>query len=327
MKKLRIKALAAIITVAFIIPIGCGCEPGPAPTPPQIPPSTPVADPEPSLPPVSASDAVNVYVFDVGEALSVFIDDGETEVLIDGGNHGGKRTGGGTVAEFIKGRINDGALEYVIATHSDADHIGGLDNDIYGVFQVKHTIYGDTGTSNQYKEFWAAASGEPDSELYNDIDEVTILSEGVTLSVFDILDDMSNTNNNSVISLLDCYGRKLLVTGDAEDYRSKTVRNALTAKLRGEGVSDIDVYIVGHHGSETSSSAELLALIRPEYAVISSAGPDHRDKNPDPSVLRRLTEVNAGIYATYISGDIVIMFDNNGIKLSPPVDERIMLSD
>jgi competence protein ComEC len=154
------------------------------------------------------------------------------------------------------------------------------------------------------------------------------LSDGVTLSIFDILDGESNTNNNSVISLLDCYGRKLLVTGDAEDEKSKTVREALVGRLRGEGVTNIDVYVVGHHGSETSSSKELLALTRPAYAVISSAGPKYKNyNNPSPDVLRRLTNVNAEIYATYRSGDITVTIDRNRMLLLSPGNGRITLSD
>jgi beta-lactamase superfamily II metal-dependent hydrolase len=269
-----------------------------------------------------------VCVFAVGEALSVFIDGGNVEVLIDGGNDGGRLDSGGTVAEAIWEDIEDGVLEYVIATHSHADHAGGLDGDIYGRFRVLHTVYGDKGDSKQYGEFWDAATGGENSKVHNDIDETVTLSDGVTLSIFDILDDGRNTNNNSIIALLDCFGRKLLVTGDAEDEKSKTVREALVGRLRGEGVTDIDVYIVGHHGSETSSSEELLALIRPAYAVISSAGPGYKNyENPHPDVLRRLTDVNAGIFATYVSGNIVITFNEDGIRLSPPAGERIILSN
>jgi beta-lactamase superfamily II metal-dependent hydrolase len=310
-KKRRL-AIALLIVAILLAAILSGCIRKPVPTP------SPDTD----------FDIVTVYVFAVGEALSVFIDDGDTEVLIDGGKDGGKRKNGGTIAELLKENIDDGTLEYVIATHSHIDHVGGLDKDIYGAFHVAHTIYGDKSESGQYTEFWNAANDEENSEVHNDIDEIIRLSDGVTLSIFDILDDNSNTNNNSVISLLDYHGTKMLVTGDAEDEKSKTVKTALTDRLRAEAISNIAVYIVGHHGSETSSSSELLSLIKPTYAIISSVGPNHGNyNNPDISVLERLTAVNAKIYATYVSGDITITFSAAGVNLSPPDSELITVSN
>jgi beta-lactamase superfamily II metal-dependent hydrolase len=330
--------IAAIISIAVLF--GWALWPAPAPTPAPEPAPTPVSALTPASTPTPAasatpaavteptSDVVTVYVFAVGEALSVFIDDGDMEVLIDGGNDGGKRKDGGTVAGFIMDKIDDGTLEYVIATHSHSDHIGGLDADIYDAFHVAHTIYGDKGTSKQFEAFWTAANDEQDSEVHEDIDEVITLSNGVTLSVFDILDGDNNTNNNSVISLFDYHGTKMLITGDAEDEKSKVVRESLTSRLTEEKIADIDVYVVGHHGSETSSSEALLKIIQPTYAVISSVGPNHGSyHNPDISVLERLAAVNAKIYATYISGDITVTFSDAGVHLSPPERELVSVSN
>jgi competence protein ComEC len=313
---MRIRLLIALLIAVMILTACSSTTPEP----------TPVPDPEPtSTPPTEQSyEVVTVTVFAVGEALSVFIDDGDTEILIDGGNDGGKRKDGGTVAEYLSEKIEDGILEYVIATHSHSDHIGGLDEDIYGIFEVSHTIYGDKGTSEQYSQFWKAANSEENSEVHEDVDEVITLSDGVTLSVFDILDGDKNTNNNSGIALFDYYGKTMLITGDAEDEKSKTVHEALVDRLNKESVEDIDVYIVGHHGSETSSSSELIELIKPKYAIISSVGPNHGSyKNPDVSVLKRLEDIKAKIFATYVSGDILITFDKNGVSLSTPDSELV----
>jgi competence protein ComEC len=265
---------------------------------------------------------VAVYVFDVGEALSVFIDDEETEVLIDAGND----RDGSNIVQKVAPYVIDGTIEYVIATHSHADHIGSME-DIYAAYHVAHTIYGDTGASRQFKEFMDTASAEPGSTVKEDGDEVIALPDGATLTILDILDGASNTNNNSVICVLEADGHRMLVTGDAEDEESKEVQTALVGRLQREQLYPIDAYIVGHHGSETSSSTELLALIRPAFALISSAGPGGKYGNPDVTVMERLAAINATVFSTYRSGDIMIDFGQNGIRLSPPDSERLTLEN
>jgi beta-lactamase superfamily II metal-dependent hydrolase len=125
-----------------------------------------------------------------------------------------------------------------------------------------------------------------------------------------------------VIALLDAGSRKLLVTGDAEAVDTKTeigTENLLLGKI-----GQVDVYVVGHHGSETSSSQAFLDEIRPEYGIISSAGPEYRKyNNPDISVLNRLTALGAKMFATYRSGNITVTFDGGTIRLSPPESQQI----
>lgn len=270
-----------------------------------------------------------MWVFDVGEALSLFIDAGDTEVLVDAGRY---KRHGEKVSSAIAEQVQDGTIEYAIATHSHSDHVGGFEY-IYDAYHVARTIYGDTGTSKEFKQFIDAAESEEDSTVDEDIDETIRLADGVILSILDILDGDSETNNNSVISVLDCNGKKMLVTGDYEDVaaeksKAEYLRERLISGLRNNNLYPIDVYIVGHHGSETSNSSELLALINPTNAIISSAGPDYGNyKNPDRTVMERLSEIGAKIYATYRSGDIEIVFNNDDILISPPDSELLTLDN
>jgi beta-lactamase superfamily II metal-dependent hydrolase len=284
-----ITALAVVVTAALLLQ------------------SCSVAQPDPI--PSNPSSSVSIHVFDVGEGLAVLIDDGKTEVVVDGGY----AKYGESFSDYIR-RYVDGDIEYVIATHSHADHVGGLAR-IYADYQVDHTIYGDTGTSGQYKDFEKAATSEPNSDFKDDETETIALSEGVTLSIIDTIDDDKHTNNNSVISVLNVGGIKTLITGDAEDQ---------TEQLLSGRIGDVDIYIVGHHGSETSSSQAFLDEIRPEYGIISSQGPNAGSyNNPDIEVLRRLSDLGTVIYTTYRSGTIVATIDAGGISLSTPPNEQI----
>jgi competence protein ComEC len=120
---------------------------------------------------------------------------------------------------------------------------------------------------------------------------------------------------------------KMLITGDAEDEKSKTVRNALTERLRTEHLYPIDVFVVGHHGSKTSNSDELLFIIKPTYAVISSEGPDKKYHNPNRDIMERLVSTQAKIFATCKSGDITVAFKDEEILLSPPDSELLILEN
>jgi beta-lactamase superfamily II metal-dependent hydrolase len=278
----------------------------PGPVPPGEPPSA-APEPVPSDIPV-----VSVHVLDVGDGLSVLIDSGEAEVLIDGGY----MKYGEAVSRYIGDHV-DGDLEYVIATHSDSDHVGGL-IQVYADYQVNHTIYGNTATNGNYPKFETAAKNEPNSEYRNDESEVIDLGAGVTLRIIDIIDGSGDVNDDSVISLLSVGDKKLLVTGDAQ---------AKTERLLAGLIGRVDVDIVAHHGSETSSSQAFLDEIRPEYGIVSSAGPSAKDRNPDEEVMTRLESIGTKLYATYRSGNITITFDNGSILFSPPSSEQITLQN
>jgi beta-lactamase superfamily II metal-dependent hydrolase len=102
--------------------------------------------------------------------------------------------------------------------------------DIYEAFDVEHTIYGDIGNTNQFEEFFSIAKSRS-SDVKEDEDEVIELSEDATLSIIDILDGDGNTNNNSVISVLDVDGKKMLITGDYEDAKTMRIRCRVTVYL------------------------------------------------------------------------------------------------
>ena len=69
-----------------------------------------------------------------------------------------------------------------------------------------------------------------------------------------------------------------------------------------------NVLKVGHHGSRYSSSAEFLAAVKPQVAVIS-VGKKNRYGHPTQEALERLQVVGARILRTDESGDIEIVSD------------------
>ena len=86
----------------------------------------------------------------------------------------------------------------------------------------------------------------------------------------------------------------------------------MLANNRGERRLKSDVYLVGHHGSASSSSAAFLAAVKPSFAVIScGAGNDYG--HPKEAVLSRLKLLGTALYRTDKQGDIVFLFTEEGI--------------
>jgi competence protein ComEC len=142
--------------------------------------------------------------------------------------------------------------------------------------------------------------------------------DGLSLTVIEMLDDDSNTNNNSVISLLDVNGTKVLVTGDAEGKVEKSLSGV---------IGDIDIYYVGHHGSETSNSQSFLEEIKPDLCIISSEGPAGQYENPNWYVMKRLLDFTPDIFATYISGNIIVSVKDDDISISADEADRLTLEN
>jgi hypothetical protein len=97
-------------------------------------------------------DQLEIHFIDVGQGDAILIDYGTNEMLIDGGRWG-------DCAAYVPNYI-DGALEVMVATHPDADHVGGLD-DILDIFDVENIwLNGDTASTQTYIDFMAKVNAE-----------------------------------------------------------------------------------------------------------------------------------------------------------------------
>jgi competence protein ComEC len=111
----------------------------------------------------------------------------------------------------------------------------------------------------------------------------------------------TSANEYSAVYLVEYQNFRLLMTGDAET-------KAEEAMLSANVLCDIDVLKVGHHGSKSSTGESFLKTVKPEYAVIS-CGINNRYGHPSAEALSRLGTVNAAVYSTAESGEIVLKSD------------------
>ena len=234
---------------------------------------------------------MTIHFIDVGQADAFFIDYGEYEILIDGGN----RKDGKTVIDYIRPLV-DGPIELVIATHMDSDHIGGL-IDVVKEFDINKIIWnGEEKDNDTIKAFKNAAAKAKEFVVMKD-EVITICP----LSSIQIIAPIEyyNSNEHSIVSVLTYDEVKVLFTGDMETRSERDLLDRFTK---------VDVLKSSHHGSRTSSNMSFLNITQPDYVIISCALKNSYG-HPHYAALQRYLDTGATVYGTFKDGTIVMTTD------------------
>lgn len=249
---------------------------------------------------------LTVSFLDVGQGDAILIE-GPTgiELLVDGGKDRS------VLRELprVMGPL-DRSIDMVLATHPDADHIGGLP-DVLARYRVSSVLMPARGTdSPQAARFADAIAKEPNaSGRIVESGQRIHLGGGAYADVLypdENAATLRETNDASVM-LRVVYGEtEFLLTGDAPAWAEDRVVKTYGDKLRS------DVLKAGHHGSRTSTGDMLLAATDPTYVVVS-AGKDNSYGHPHEEVVARVLRAGATVLSTIDSGTIT--FSTNGTTL------------
>lgn len=248
-----------------------------------------------SLPP----DSVRVHFLDVGQADCEFIElpNGQT-MLIDAGDNGTEND----VIGYISALGYD-AIDYVVATHPHADHIGGM-AEVLDRFEIgKIYMPRKSHTSKTFEDMLTVIQNKNIS-LNAAETGVSILSDGdLNISILSPSDvSGSDLNNVSAVVKLDYGKSSFLFMGDAEAE--------IESGLLNQDI-DSDILKVGHHGSKTSSSDAFIAAVSPIHAVIS-CGVDNDYGHPAEETLETLDKYGVTVHRTDLDGTIVVTGDKGG---------------
>ncbi len=284
------------------------------------------------------SDAgLSVHFLELGNKYagdSVLIKCGNTEVLIDAGS---RKDSAETIKSYVDTYCTDGRLEYVIATHSDQDHIaafygnaGSPRTGILYQYEIGTVIKYDNSISTAQiaKDFETATLYAAEmygtavytaSQCYDQRDGASrqyFLNEEKTVSINILYNyyyyhtDKDNNNNHSVVTLLtqETDGGKLnyLFTGDLEEDGERRLveyYNDIPADYATEYnvLPEVELYKAGHHGSKTSSSQALLSVIKPKnIAVCCCCGSPEYTTNNDNTFPTQQMITNASRYTENI---------------------------
>ena len=219
---------------------------------------------------------------------------------------GGKPQAGPTVIAYLDQHgVTD--IDLMVATHGDADHIGGLIDVLESMPVAEAWLDSQTCTTLTCQEFYQALAD-------NGVVTATVrMGEsypwgGVTALVLNPSEPLyADKNENSVVLRVSYGSVDFLLTGDAET-------GAENRMLSSGHPLEAEILKVAHHGSSSSSSPAFLCGVGPEVAVIS-VGPNSWG-HPTEQTLSRLQAVGATIYRTDQQGTITVTTDGSTYSVS-----------
>ena len=254
-------------------------------------------------PSATAQTSTNVTIkfIDVGQGEAILIALPEKTVLIDAGPTGSAPK----IAQVLQ-ELGRNKIDYLVATHPDEDHIGGM-ADVISNTQIG-TIYAPNKTNNTatYRKFLTA--------IQNNNLQITLAEAGTIIDQTDAYKleilwptkdaNFPDTNDYSIIIKLTVGAKTFLFTG-----------NAPTNAILNANPGHIDVLKLSHHGSRTGTTEQLVRKLSPTYAVVSYAL-ENSYGHPMQSVLNALRKHSVEVWGTGANGTITITCDGTDIDIS-----------
>jgi competence protein ComEC len=259
--------------------------------------------------PVAGYDGLSIYVLNVGQGDAIALRSPHGHwMLVDGGPRTPAADAGRRIVVPFLRRHGARALDLVVASHGDADHLGGIPAALSALPAGIVIEPGQPLGTALYREFLATAdrvgatwrAARAGDRIALDGVGVEVLHPSAVWRRREV-----RTNENSVVLRVSYGGFDVLLTGDA----GAEVEAALAAS-----VSRVEVLKVGHHGSGGSTSAAWLDVVAPRVAVIS-VGPNGFG-HPAPEVLARLAMHAVDVYRTDRGGTVTIRSDGRYFAVS-----------
>lgn len=261
------------------------------------------SQPDTGAPSTTTQTSANVTIkfIDVGQGEAILIALPEKTVLIDAGPTGSAPK----IAQVLQ-ELGRDKIDYLVATHPDEDHIGGM-ADVISSTQIG-TIYAPNKTNNTatYRKFLTA--------IQNNNLQITLAEAGTIIDQTDSYKleilwpkkdaNFPETNDYSIIIKLTVGNKMFLFTGDAP-----------TSAILDSNPGHIDVLKLSHHGSRTGTTEVLIHKLSPTYAVLSYAV-DNSYGHPMQSVLNALHKHSVEVWGTGANGTITITCDGTNIDIS-----------
>lgn len=246
----------------------------------------------------SVDNTLHIITCDVGQGDATLIQRNTTQILIDGGPDKSVLDCLGRHMPFW-----DRTIEFVILTHPQEDHYGGL-IDVFKTYKIGGFGEYNRASSNMSYQVLRNEVGGSGVEGLTLLTGTTIRLGLIYLDILHPDGDEShiNVNDDGIVTLLKYGGFEALFTADVENKVSNEL--AEIEKIKG-----LDYIKVNHHGSKNGMSEKLLQAIDPKVAVIS-VGKKNRYGHPNKEILDMLKSQNVKIRRTDLEGDVEIVVND-----------------
>jgi len=258
---------------------------------------------------------MSVSFLDVGQGDAIYIElPDRTSILIDGGVDNSVVYELGAVMPWWKHHI-----DFVIVTHPDLDHYGGL-HAVAEKYSIGSLLHNGHASDEPYFQLLLSTVEDRGTAIRAIEQGLTLVGEsGVELQVVwpRRSYDAEDKNSLSIATLLSWHDVDFLLTGDlgqAEEHEIVADYPLLSA----------EVLKLGHHGSKYSSSFAFLTTVSPRYCIVS-AGAGNSYGHPHKDVLDRAHDIDCELSDTAHEGTITFHTDGYDIarEVAKPLYMRL----
>lgn len=248
-----------------------------------------------TLPPEELEE-LTVHFLDIGQGDCILLTCGEMAMMIDAGDNNCATK----IVLYLK-ELSIFDLDYVIGTHPDADHIGGLDVVLYRYDCETILMPNYKKDTTSFEEVEGALKTKNYKVVYPEVGDTYTFGDATFQIIAPNSKEYEKANDYSIGIMLTHGENRFLFTGDAEAASEEEM-------LAGGYDLSADVYKVAHHGSKTSTTEEFFDAVSPTYAVIS-CGEGNDYGHPHAEVLNRLRSAGVLVYRTDEQGTITVTSD------------------
>lgn len=251
---------------------------------------------------------LRIFFIDVGQGDStLIITPDKKTVLIDGGGSDSFDVGEKVLLPYLLDR-RILKIDYVLISHFDTDHCGGI-LTIMEKVKVKNIIISEQAEHSENYERFKKLMIHKKIRLIEvkkgDKIKIGRYSEFKILFPTSRLLSENPLNNNSIVAQFNYNNFKMLFTGDIEKLAEQQILKTEKAEIRA------DILKVAHHGSKTSSIPEFIKAVKPKIALIG-VGKNNTFGHPNKQTIKNLENIKCRIYRTDIQGEIIIKIDQKG---------------